>query len=63
MHSSIDSVSPALISRHAMGDGIERLRPRQRDDASPTQIFEADLVAAAKIHRQRIPPRAAGLKC
>jgi len=41
---------------HAVRQGIERLRPCQRDDAGPAQMFKADLVASAKIHRERIPP-------
>ena len=47
-----------------MGQRIERLRPGQRDDAGPALPFEADLVAAAEIHRcQNPPPRLPGLKC
>ncbi|CDX37141.1 hypothetical protein MPLSOD_290154 [Mesorhizobium sp. SOD10] len=40
---------------HVVRDGVERLRPGQRDHARSAQLLEADLVAAAKIHRQKIP--------
>ena len=49
-HGSVDAMD------HFQREGIERLRPRQGDDAGPAQMFEADLVASAKIHRERIPP-------
>ncbi len=45
---------------HGMGDGIQRLRPRQRDDAGLAETFETDLVAAAEIHVPEISFAPAG---
>ena len=40
---------------HAVGDGVERGRPGQRDDPCQTDPLEPNLVAATKIHAPQSP--------
>jgi len=40
---------------HAVGDGVERCRPGQRDDPCQTDPLEPNLVAATKIHAPQSP--------